>query len=389
MNNILFRNVRIVDANKDFKTDLLVSNGVISKIDENIEIEHESINIVDGNGYVLMPSFIDLHTHLRDPGLTHKEDLETGQKAALRGGFTVLCPMANTKPVCDNKEVMEYVLNKAKDLDLCDIKQVCAITKNLDGQEMIDIESMRKYTDLFSDDGYTLFNEEIMENVLRLSSELDFKVLTHCQPEYEIVQRDLKMLKEVGGNLHICHISLEDTLNEIKKYKDEGHKFTCEVGPHHIYGYGLDYKVNPSFAKEEDMRALIQGIKDGYIDMIGTDHAPHTEDDKKAGSPGISNIEVAFSMVNKVFKENNISLNKLSEMMSANPAKLLGLSQGLIEEGLRADLVLIDENEIDVIDTRKFVSKGKNNPFNNQKVIGKVIMTIRDGKIAYKVEGDM
>lgn len=389
MNNILFRNVRIVDANKDFKTDLLVSNGVISKIDENIEIEHESINIVDGNGYVLMPSFIDLHTHLRDPGLTHKEDLETGQKAALKGGFTVLCPMANTKPVCDNKEVMEYVLNKAKDLDLCDIKQVCAITKNLDSQEMIDIESMRKYTDLFSDDGYTLFNEEIMENVLRLSSELDFKVLTHCQPEYEIVQRDLKMLKEVGGNLHICHISLEDTLDEIKKYKDEGHKFTCEVGPHHIYGYGLDYKVNPSFAKEEDMMALIQGIKDGYIDMIGTDHAPHTEDDKKAGSPGISNIEVAFSMVNKVFKENNISLNKLSEMMSANPAKLLGLSQGLIEEGLRADLVLIDENEIDVIDTRKFVSKGKNNPFNNQKVIGKVIMTIRDGKIAYKVEGDM
>ena len=389
MNNILFRNVRIVDANKDFKADLLVSNGVISKIDENIEIEHESINIVDGNGYVLMPSFIDLHTHLRDPGLTHKEDLETGQKAALKGGFTVLCPMANTKPVCDNKEVMEYVLNKAKDLDLCDIKQVCAITKNLDGQEMIDIESMRKYTDLFSDDGYTLFNEEIMENVLRLSSELDFKVLTHCQPEYEIVQRDLKMLKEVGGNLHICHISLEDTLNEIKKYKDEGYKFTCEVGPHHIYGYGLDYKVNPSFAKEEDMRALIQGIKDGYIDMIGTDHAPHTEGDKKAGSPGISNIEVAFAMVNKVFKENNISLNKLSEMMSANPAKLLGLSQGLIEEGLRADLVLIDENEIDVIDTRKFVSKGKNNPFNNQKVIGKVIMTIRDGKIAYKVEGDM
>ena len=389
MNNILFRNVRIVDANKDFKADLLVSNGVISKIDENIEIEHESINIVDGNGYVLMPSFIDLHTHLRDPGLTHKEDLETGQKAALKGGFTVLCPMANTKPVCDNKEVMEYVLNKAKDLDLCDIKQVCAITKNLDGQEMIDIESMRKYTDLFSDDGYTLFNEEIMENVLRLSSELDFKVLTHCQPEYEIVQRDLKMLKEVGGNLHICHISLEDTLNEIKKYKDEGYKFTCEVGPHHIYGYGLDYKVNPSFAKEEDMRALIQGIKDGYIDMIGTDHAPHTEGDKKAGSPGISNIEVAFAMVNKVFKENNISLNKLSEMMSANPARLLGLSQGLIEEGLRADLVLIDENETDVIDTRKFVSKGKNNPFNNQKVVGKVIMTIRDGKIAYKVEGDM
>ena len=389
MKDMLFRNVRIVDANKDFKKDLLVSNGVISKIDQNIEVKSESINIIDGNGYVLMPSFIDLHTHLRDPGLTHKEDLETGQMAALKGGFTVLCPMANTKPVCDNKEVMEYVLNKAKELDLCDIKQVCAITKDLDGQEMIDIPSMRKYTDLFSDDGYTLFNAEIMEEALKLSSELDFKVLTHCQPEYEIVSRDLKILKRVGGNLHICHISLEDTLNEIKKYKDDGYKFTCEVGPHHIYGYGLDYKVNPSFAEEKDMKALIDGIKDGYIDMIGTDHAPHTEDDKKNGSPGISNIEVAFAMVNKVFKENNISLNKLSEMMSANPAKLLGLNQGLIEEGLRADLVLIDENEESLIDTSKFVSKGKNNPFNNQKIIGKVIMTIRDGRIAYKAEGDM
>lgn len=389
MSNILFRNVRIVDAKKDFKTDLLVSNGVISKIDQNIEIKNESVNIVDGNGYVLMPSFIDLHTHLRDPGLTHKEDLETGQMAALKGGFTVLCPMANTKPVCDNKEVMEYIFNKAKNLDLCDIKQVCAITKNLDGQEMIDIESMRNYTDLFSDDGYTLFNEEIMKETLKLSSKLNFKVLTHCQPEYEIVQRDLKILKEVGGNLHICHISLEDTLNEIKKYKNEGYKFTCEVGPHHIFGYGLDYKVNPAFAREEDMKSLIEGIKGGYIDMIGTDHAPHTEDDKKSGSPGISNIEVAFAMVNKVFKENEISLNKLSEMMSANPAKLLGLNQGVMEEGLRADLVLIDENKEDVIDTNKFISKGKNNPFNNQKIIGKIIMTIRDGKIAYKAEGDM
>ena len=137
------------------------------------------------------------------------------------------------------------------------------------------------------------------------------------------------------------------------------------------------------------MKSLIEGIKGGYIDMIGTDHAPHTEDDKKSGSPGISNIEVAFAMVNKVFKENEISLNKLSEMMSANPAKLLGLNQGVMEEGLRADLVLIDENKEDVIDTNKFISKGKNNPFNNQKIIGKIIMTIRDGKIAYKAEGEM
>ena len=387
MRRLLIKNVRIIDANKDIKSDLLVENGKISKINSNIEIEN--INTIDGGHYVLMPSFIDLHTHLRDPGLTHKEDLESGQKAALKGGFTVLCPMANTKPVCDNPEVINYIINKAENLDLCDIKQVCSITKNLEGDEMIDIKSMIEHTRLFSDDGYTLHNTEIMRDALKLSKELNFKVLTHCQPEFEIVERDLKLLEEVGGNLHICHISLKETLDEIKKYKDRGYKFTCEVGPHHIYGYGLDYKVNPSFAEEEDMKYLIQGIKDGYIDMIGTDHAPHTQEDKENGAPGISNIEVAFQMVNKVFSENQISLNKLSEMMSANPAKLLGLNQGLIEEGLRADLVLIDENYEDVIDISNFISKGKNNPFNGQRVKGKVIMTIKNGKIMYDIKGDM
>ena len=387
MRRLLIKNVRIIDANKDIKSDLLVENGKISKINSNIEIEN--INTIDGGHYVLMPSFIDLHTHLRDPGLTHKEDLESGQKAALKGGFTVLCPMANTKPVCDNPEVMNYIINKSENLDLCDIKQVCSITKNLEGDEMIDIKSMIEHTRLFSDDGYTLHNTEIMRDALKLSKELNFKVLTHCQPEFEIVERDLKLLEEVGGNLHICHISLKETLDEIKKYKDRGYKFTCEVGPHHIYGYGLDYKVNPSFAEEEDMKYLIQGIKDGYIDMIGTDHAPHTQEDKENGAPGISNIEVAFQMVTKVFSENQISLNKLSEMMSANPAKLLGLNQGLIEEGLRADLVLIDENCENVIDTSNFISKGKNNPFNGQRVKGKVIMTIKNGKIMYDIKGDM
>ena len=387
MRRLLIKNVRIIDANKDIKSDLIVENGKISKINSNIEIEN--INTIDGGHYVLMPSFIDLHTHLRDPGLTHKEDLESGQKAALKGGFTVLCPMANTKPVCDNPEVINYIINKAENLDLCDIKQVCSITKNLEGDEMIDIKSMIEHTRLFSDDGYTLHNTEIMRDALKLSKELNFKVLTHCQPEFEIVERDLKLLEEVGGNLHICHISLKETLDEIKKYKDRGYKFTCEVGPHHIYGYGLDYKVNPSFAEEEDMKYLIQGIKDGYIDMIGTDHAPHTQEDKENGAPGISNIEVAFQMVNKVFSENQISLNKLSEMMSANPAKLLGLNQGLIEEGLRADLVLIDESYEDVIDISNFISKGKNNPFNGQRVKGKVIMTIRNGKIMYDIKGDM
>ncbi|RDY23240.1 dihydroorotase [Romboutsia maritimum] len=389
MDKILIRNVRVVDGKKDIKSDVLISHGIIRKIEKNINLSDEKLIIIDGKKYTLMPSFIDIHIHLRDPGLTYKEDLETGQNAALKGGYTVLCPMANTKPVCDNEETMEYILNKSKELDLCQINQVCAITKKLEGLEIVDIRTMRKYTNLFSDDGYTLFSENIMKECLKLSKELDFKILTHCQPELEIVKRDLKLLKNIDGNLHICHISLKDTLEEIKKYKDEGYKFTCEVGPHHLFGYDIDYKVNPSFAKKEDMKALIQGIKDGYIDMIGTDHAPHSVEDKIKGAPGISNIEVAFRMINKVFKENNISLNKLSEMMSANPAKLLGLNQGYVEEGLKADLVLVDEKFESVIDTNEFISKGRNNPFNGEKIIGKIIMTIRDGRIVYQSKEDM
>lgn len=390
MSKLLIKNVKIIDSNITFNGDLLIEDGKISKIGSDINItDINDLMIIDGKKKVLMPAFIDLHTHLRDPGLTHKEDLDTGQKAALKGGFTVLCAMANTNPVCDNEKIMEYVLNKAKQLDLCDIKQICAITKNLEGEEIIDVKKMRMYTDLFSDDGYTLHNEKIMKDVLVLSKKLNFKVLTHCQPEIEIVKRDLKLLKEVGGNLHICHISLKDTLDEIKKYKDKGYKFTCEVGPHHIFGYGLSYRVNPAFAEKEDMKYLIQGIKDGYIDMIGTDHAPHTKEDKEKGAPGISNIEVAFQMINKVFHENNISLNKLSEMMSLNPAKLLGLNQGLIKEGLRADLVLLDSEQEEIIDVSKFISKGKNNPFDGQKVRGKIIMTIRNGKIMYDIKGDI
>lgn len=385
MSNILIKNAHIIDAKQDIYSDILIENGIITKIGKSINVDNH--NVIRETNCIIMPSFVDMHNHLRDPGYTYKEDLESGQRAALKGGYTTLCSMANTSPVCDNTETMEYIINKSKQLNLCNIKQVGAITKNLDGKEIVDIESMRKYTNLFSDDGNTILSEEIMKEALKLSSKYNFKILTHCQPEYEIVRRDLSLLKSIGGNLHICHISLKDTLDEIKKYKKQGMNFTCEVSPHHIFEYGLDYKVNPSFAKKEDINHLIQGIKDGHIDVVGTDHAPHSKEDKINGSPGISNIEVAFSMVYKVFNENNISINKLSEMMSYNPANILGINCGLIKEGYKADLVLVDINKEYKINTDEFISKGKNNPFNNYKVKGEVVTTIKDGNIVYDVRG--
>ncbi len=378
--NLLIKNVSLVDAKKTSYGDVLIKDGKIAKIEKEIK---ESCEIIDGEGYTLLPSFIDMHTHLRDPGYTYKEDLESGQKAALKGGFTTLCAMANTNPVCDNKETMEYIIEKSKKLNLCDIFQICAVTRDLEGKEIVDIQTMKKYTKLFSDDGKTIFNENIMKDALLLSKEHDFKILTHCDPEVEIVKRDLNLLQKTGGNLHICHISLKETLDLIKEFKDKGMHFTCEVTPHHIFSKDLDYKVNPSIAKKEDVTAMIQGIKEGYIDVIGTDHAPHSKEDKEKGSPGISLIEVAFAMVYKVLKENNISLNKLSQIMSYNPGKILNLNTGLIEKGYEGNVVLVDLNKEKIIDTENFVSKGKNNPFNGYKVLGEIKMTIKRGKVLY------
>ncbi|SHH39362.1 dihydroorotase [Tepidibacter thalassicus] len=378
--DLLIKNVKIVDATKSIYGDVFIENGIIKEIGIDI---NKDCQIVDGEGYTLLPSFIDMHTHLREPGYTYKEDLKSGQMAAIKGGYTTLCAMANTNPVCDNKEIIEYVINKSKKLNLCDVIQISSLTENLDGKEIVDIDEMIKYTNLFSDDGKTVFDENIMKEALKLSQNYNFKILTHCDPEVDIVKRDLNLLEGIGGNLHICHISLKETLDLIKEFKNKGLNFTCEVTPHHIFSHDLDYRVNPSIASIQDVNALIQGIKDGYIDVIGTDHAPHSREDKTKGVPGISLIEVAFSMVYKVFKENNISINKLSELMSYNPSKILNLNSGLIKEGYEGNLVLVDLDREYEIDTNEFISKGKNNPFDGIKVYGEVKMTVKRGRIIY------
>jgi len=381
---LLIKNVNIIDAKQSICGNVLIKNGSIKEIYKEDKPMNEEIEVIDGKGMALLPSFIDMHTHLRYPGFTYKEDLETGQNAALKGGYTHICAMANTKPACDNVNTVKHVLDEVEKMNLLDVYQIGAVTEELKGEKITNIKELRRYTKLFSDDGMTIFNDEIMGKALKLSNELDFTILTHCQPEFEIVERDLKLLKKIGGNLHICHISLKETAKIVREFKDNGHKFTCEVTPHHIFGNDLKYKVNPSFRKLEDVKSLIQAIKDGYIDVIGTDHAPHSKEDKEKGAPGISNIEVAFSMICKAFENNNISLNKLSEMMSYNPANILKLENvGLIKKDYEANLVLVDLKEEYKIDVSKFVSKGKNNPFDGEMVKGRIKMTIKKGEIKY------
>lgn len=390
---LLIRDVNMIDAFTSKYGSLLIEEGKIRTIYEanntsnKKEVEKlakdPKVRLIEGGGLTLMPAFVDIHCHLRTPGYEYKEDLESGQRAALKGGYTTLVAMANTKPVCDNKEILSSILNKSKELDLCHIYQVAAITKGLEGKEMVDYEELLPLTTIFSDDGNTIFDEGLMMKAIEASKNLGFKILVHPQPETQIIKRDIAIAKELGGSLHFCHISKEESLNLIKGAKEEGLKISCEVAPHHLFAYGLDYRVNPSFRSQKDVKAMLRGIQEGIIDMIATDHAPHSHEDKQQGAPGISSIEVAFSMVNSVFQENAIAVNTLSRMMSYEPSRFLGINSGLIKEDYAGDLVLVDLQEEYLINPKEFISKGKNNPFEGAKVKGRVKMTLKSGRIMF------
>ena len=384
----LIKNVEMVDADGRRFGKLLIEDGKIKKVyKEKGHVKSEYDQEIDGRGYLLMPGFIDMHCHLRDPGFEYKETMETGMQAALKGGFTTLVAMANTKPCIDEAAPLKANLDKAETLQLCNLIQVAALTKEFNDSDLVDIESLRQLTNVFSNDGVSILNPDIMVAGLKASIEHDFILLTHCQPETELVRRDVKLLEEIDGHLHVCHISKKDTLELIREAKVKGLDITCEVTPHHIFASAMDYKVNPPFRTYPDRRALIEGIKDGVIDMCGTDHAPHSEEDKLKGAPGINNFEVAFAMYYTVFEQNGIGLEKLSEMLSNAPAKRLGIKAGLIKERYPADLVLVDLNWEGKLNPKEFVSKSKNNPFGGETLKGKVMMTMVKGEIKYDDNG--
>ncbi|AFA48399.1 dihydroorotase [Acetobacterium woodii] len=384
----LIRNVEIVDATGSRFGKVLIENGKIKKVyKEKGNVKSAYDQEIDGQGFVLMPGFIDMHCHLRDPGYEYKETMETGMAAALKGGYTTLVAMANTNPVIDNAVVLKANLDKAEALDQCTLIQVSAVTKDFGDSELVEFETVRPLTRVFSNDGVSILNPEIMIQGLKASTKLDFLLLTHCQPETALVQRDIALLEENGGHLHVCHISKKDTLDLIREAKKKDLDISCEVTPHHIFASAMDYKVNPPFRTYPDRRALIDGIKDGVIDICGTDHAPHSEEDKLKGAPGINNFEMAFAMYHTVFEQNGIELEKLSEMMSDAPAKRLGLKAGLIKERYPADLVLVDLKWEGKINPKDFISKSKNNPFGGETLKGKVLMTMVKGEVKYDVNG--
>ncbi len=389
---ILIKSCRIVDETKDFVGDIYIKDGRIVDYGEGLNY---NCKIISAEKLVAMPAFIDMHVHFREPGYTYKEDIYTGSMAALKGGYTLVNLMANTSPICSNMEVVQYVLNRSRELDLVDIHQVVSVTKDFDGKTLDHLNTIDKRVKFISDDGKGVQSNLTMYKAMIKAKNMDLTIISHAEDE-EIVSvdtrlsenimtlRDIYLSKITGGRLHLAHVSTKESIKEIRKAKKEGGNITCEATPHHIALYNNDYRVNPPIREKEDVEAIIQGIKDGTVDAIATDHAPHSKEDKEKGAPGISGIETAFSICyTTLVKSGEISLNRLSQLMSRVPGDLMGVNKGKIKRGYDGDIVLINLDKEIIIDGENFVSKGKNTPFDSKKLYGEVVATIRKGEIKY------
>lgn len=397
--NLLIKNVNLIDESNNFFGDIYIEKGVIKELGTELNKECETL---DGKGLVLMPAFIDTHAHFRDPGFEYKEDIESGSKAAVRGGYTTVTLMPNTKPVCSSKEILDYVVNKGKEVGLVDLYQTVSITKNLSGEEINHLKEFEGNPNVkaITDDGKGVSDSKIMMEAMKIAKENNWIVMSHAEsPEFSKVDmrlaenmmtwRDITLAKFVDCRLHMSHVSTKEAMKYIIEGKNDGVKVTCEITPHHLALNNKisNYRVNPPIREEEDVNFLIKAIKMNYVDCIGTDHAPHSKEDKEKGAPGMIGIEQAFSICyTKLVKENHISLNKLSQLMSGNAAKLLNINKGKLQPGFLGDLVLIDLNKKRIFKEEDIVSRSKNTPFNGMEFYGDVVVTIKNGKIVYKGE---
>lgn len=392
---ICIKNGTVVDWSGTFNGDIYIKDGIICELGKNLIKDCITIN---AEGLTVMPSFVDLHVHFREPGLTYKEDIETGSKAAVRGGYTMVNLMANTNPVCSTMETVKFVEDKGKDIGLVDINQVVSITNDFSGDDISHLDKFEKGDiKVISEDGKDVMHSEVMLNAMIKAKEKDITVMCHCEnhnlsnvdmrlAENTMTWRNITLAKYAGCKVHFSHVSTKESMEYIVKAKAKGHKVTCEVAPHHIAltDEECNYRVNPPIRGQEDVEYLIKAIKDGVVDAIATDHAPHSEDDKLKGAPGISGIETSFSVCyTKLVREGHITLNQLSDIMSKRPSEILGVNKGVIDIGYEGDLVILDLNKEYKINREELVSKGKNTPFHGKSVHGEVVATIKGGKIVY------
>ena len=423
--SLLIKNGHVMNPATSFDeiADVLVEENQVKKIGKDISEDGVS-QVIDATGCFVFPGLIDLHVHFRDPGLTHKEDIATGSAAAAHGGFTTVVAMPNTKPVADSVEVIRYVNDKAAEVGLTHVIQAGAITKGMQGEELSDLEGMIAEGILaISEDGKSVMNSNLYREAMKIAAKNHIAVLAHCEDinlvnggvinqgakseelgvggisnavENIIAARDIMLAEETGATLHLCHCSTKETVELVRDAKAKGIKVSGEVCPHHftltdqdIVAGDSNYKMNPPLRVKEDVEALKEGLKDGIMDVISTDHAPHTAEEKVSDlnkAPfGIVGLETSAALTyTELVLKGYLTPMQMVEKMSVNPAGILGIPKGDISEGHIADITIFDPNAQYEIHSADFVSKGKNMPFEGRKVTGRVVTTILDGNVVYK-----
>ena len=420
----LLKNGTLIDYKTNIfeKKDIIIENERISKISDKITETADS-RVIDCSNLYIIPGMIDIHCHLREPGFEHKETIKTGSESAVSGGFTTICPMPNTKPVPDSTIILQEILKKCKENGLCNILPYASATKGEKGEELVDFAEMKKAGAVaFSDDGIPVTNSRIMrEAIIRADKQGSF-VASHCEeksvasgaihpgevaqklgvegvlPESEEIMaaREIVLSETNNARAHICHISTKTTKNMVRDAKKRGVKISCEACTHHfaftvdkVLECGANAKMNPALRDEKDRLAIIEGLKEGTIDAIVTDHAPHSKEEKGVGlekAPnGIIGFETALSAeIMNLVDTGDISYLDLVKLTSYNPAKLMGLDKGIIDEGKIADITIFNPNEKYTYKEENIVSKSKNTPFIGMELKGKVKYTIVNGNVVYE-----
>ena len=395
-------------------------DGVIAERGSNIEAKPEDV-VIDATGLKVAPAFVDVHVHLREPGYGYKERIATGTMAAARGGYTTVCSMPNLNPVPDSVENLKVQQDIIDSDAKIEVLPYAAITIGRKGEELVDVAALHDKVCAFSDDGSGVQVDGMMERAMSEAVKHDALIAAHCEveellkggyihdgeyarkhnhkgicseSEWEQVKRDIEIVEKLGCRYHVCHISTKETVELVRQAKARGVKVTCETGPHYLIFTDMDleedarWKMNPPLRSAEDRAALIEGIKDGTIDMIATDHAPHSVEEKSRGlkdsAMGIVGLETAFAALNThLVKRGIISLEHLVKIMSINPRKVFRI-QGGLNIGDRADIVLLDTEREWVVDSQKFYSMGKVSMFVGRPMVGDVVMTIHRGNVVYE-----
>ncbi len=422
--NLLIKNGRVIDPsqNIDDTLDVLVENGLVKKIGAGLTAP-AGTETIDATGTYVVPGLIDMHVHLRDPGLEYKEDIVSGTKAAVAGGFTSICCMPNTKPVIDNKAIASYIINKAKAEGFCNVFPVGSITYGLSGDRMSEMGELKESGCVaVSDDGKPVHNSELMMRALQYAAGVGIMVISHAE-ELELVgegvmnegfvstelglkgiprvaediatSRETLLAEYTGTSIHIAHVSTKGAVQIIREAKARGVKVTCETAPHYfsltdnaVRGYNTNAKMNPPLRESGDIAAIKEGLRDGTIDAIATDHAPHHQDEKdvefNVAMNGIIGLETSLPLSLSLVAEGVVTLNQLIEQMSLKPSSILNLNRGTLVIGSVADITLIDPKLEWVVQADKLASKSKNSPWLGKKMTGGAAATIVAGTVVYK-----